>query len=117
MSRRLAGLLALGFLVAGARAAAGEDRPADQLFTEGSRLDSERKFEEAARTFTRCLELKPDHAEALGARGSAHFMLGKFAASVADFDRQVRLRPEAANGHWRRGISLYYAGKYDEGKK
>ncbi|MFO0878311.1 MAG: tetratricopeptide repeat protein [Gemmataceae bacterium] len=108
-------MLMLGLLVLSAEP--GKPTTAAEWYAQGNEQMGQRKFDDAVRSFTRCLELDANHLQARDGRGSAYFMVGKFKESVADFDRTIAARPELANGHWRRGISLYYAGKYDEGKK
>lgn len=90
---------------------------AEDWYKQGAEQFNQHKFADAIKSLSRCLELSKDHPDALDARGSAYFMVGRFNESVADFDRSIQLRPERANGHWRRGISLYYARKYDAGIK
>jgi lipoprotein NlpI len=96
-----------------------EDEPktAADWLRKGTAEYGKRKYDDAIDSFTKCLKLDSENAEALDLRGSAYYVRGKFAESVADFDRYIRLKPDRANGHWRRGISLYYAGKYEAGMK
>jgi lipoprotein NlpI len=104
-------------LLIGAFTPADEPTTAGGWMRRGGEQLNKREYAEAVKSLTRALDLDRDNAEALDARGAAHFLLGKFKESAADFDRVVTLAPERANGHWRRGISLYYAGRYEDGKK
>jgi lipoprotein NlpI len=115
--RSASALFVLFALGAAGAAQKAEPETAKEWLRKGAEQYGKRQYAAAVASFTKCLELEKDNAEALDARGSARFMRGRFAESVADFDRFVRLHPEKADGHWRRGISLYYAGKYEEGKK
>src|SRR5262245_55509916 len=115
--RSAAALFVLFVFGATGAAPKAEPETAKEWLRTGSEPYGKRQYAAAVASFTKCLELEKDNAEALDARGRPQFMRGRFAESVADFDRFIGLHPEKANGHWRRGISLYYAGKYEEGKK
>jgi lipoprotein NlpI len=115
--RHLLSLVVLASLITSLCADSPEPKTAQQWLRKGQEEYGKRNYDDAVKSFKKCLELDADNAEAFQSRGCAQFMRSKFTESVADFDRYLKREPAKANGHWQRGISLYYAGQYDEGKK
>jgi lipoprotein NlpI len=74
-----------------------------------------RQNTEAAKSFTKVIELEPKAAVAYDRRGDANLKLGKFKEAIADFDKYLEANPKSAPDHWRRGIALYYAGRFKDG--
>jgi lipoprotein NlpI len=74
-----------------------------------------RRPEEAAKAFSRVIELEPKFVAAYDRRGDAYLKSGKFKEAVADFDTYLKANPADARNHWRRGLALYYAGRYKDG--
>jgi len=82
-----------------------------------SLLERRSRYDDAARDWTKVLELNPTDDYALKGRARVHFKAGRVADSLADFDAFVKQHPEQSREQWDRGITCYYTGKFDEGKR
>ena len=76
----------------------------DDLISEGQRLLSQTKFEEAAAVFGEALAMAPEDIGLLVAHGAALITLGRYEEAFADFDRAVALNPDSARLYFRRGM-------------
>jgi lipoprotein NlpI len=83
----------------------------------GSLYEEKEAYLDAARDWSKVIELDPKDSDAYQARGCLYFKASRFDDSLADFDKHLELRPERRKSHWQRGITCYYAGKFDEGKR
>ncbi len=66
----------------------------------------------AVASFTRCLELDGDRADALSARGGIYSAAGNHEKAIADYDRAVTLDPENATTRNNYGCALSKAGRH-----
>jgi lipoprotein NlpI len=100
--------------LAGKAAKLDEKNPAIP-FAAGTAHAALRQNDEAAKAFTKVIELDASAVAAYDRRGDAYLKSGKFKEAVADFDKFLAARPKFAPDHWRRGIALYYAGRFKDG--
>ena len=63
------------------------------------------KFEEALENFDQALQLDPNHALALNARGYARLRLRYYETALSDFNDAIRLNPSYANAYWNRSAA------------
>jgi len=63
------------------------------------------KFEEALENFDQALQLDPNHALALNARGYARLRLRYYETALEDFNAAIRLNPGYANAYWNRSAA------------
>jgi tetratricopeptide (TPR) repeat protein len=62
------------------------DAEVDGLFAIGVEQMSQRQLEDAAQTFSRIIQRRPDFAEGWNKRATVYFMLGDYRRSLADCD-------------------------------
>jgi tetratricopeptide (TPR) repeat protein len=74
----------------------------------------QQKFEEAAASFTRALNLKPDFAEARTNLGNALWQQGRLDEAVRCHRQALSLRPDYAEAHNNLGVVLKQQGRLDE---
>jgi predicted O-linked N-acetylglucosamine transferase (SPINDLY family) len=70
----------------------------------------ERRFGDALAAFSRAVELKPSHLEALGNLGAAQLSCGELAAAVVTFRRAIARFPGVAALHHNLGLALQRSG-------
>jgi tetratricopeptide (TPR) repeat protein len=69
------------------------DPRVDQLFKRGVVQMNRKHFAQAAATFTRVIELKPEFAEGWNKRATAYFLAGKYQQSLKDCDEVIKRNP------------------------
>ncbi len=70
------------------------DLEVDRLFVEGVTAMGARMLRQAAQTFTRIIELKPEFAEGWNKRATVYYLLGEFDKSLADCDEVIKRNPD-----------------------
>jgi tetratricopeptide (TPR) repeat protein len=70
-----------------------------ELFREATRLRIQGHLREAETAYTRALEIRPDHWDALYYRGNLLFEFGDFEGARRDWERLVRVSPASPRGH------------------
>jgi len=70
------------------------DTRVDPLFRRGVAQMNRKHFAEAAATFTRVIELKPEFAEGWNKRATAFFLAGKYEQSLKDCDEVIKRNPQ-----------------------
>jgi len=73
------------------------------------------RFEEAATSFSRTLELAPNFHDARVALATCHQALGKVTEALWACDEVLAADPENAEAHWNRSLLLLLKGDYLEG--
>ena len=71
-------------------------------------------LEDAIACFDRALELKPDHAEAWGEKGTALATLGRHAEAAEALSKAISLRPEITQLWLERAGALQRLGRHEE---
>lgn len=69
-----------------------------------------KRYDDAARLFSRCIELKPDFAESWEARGQVWLMKGEHAKAIADFEKLAQIDSKIAKDKTLSNLGLAYAG-------
>lgn len=69
---------------------------------------------EAGEQFSKCLEIKPDHAEAHGNLGFILLKAGRVDEAIAHAERALELNPNYAECHYNLGNALGQTGRADE---
>jgi len=69
------------------------DPVVDRLFAEGIDQMRERQLVEAADTFSRIIERRPDFAEGWNKRATVYYWLGEYEKSLADCDEVMKRNP------------------------
>ncbi len=92
---------------------AGPSHP-DEWFRRGNRLHSDRRYDQAADCYRRCLDLEPRYAEAHYNLGNACLDLGRHEEARLSFLRCLELRPDYGDAHFNLGIVCMEARRLDE---
>ncbi len=67
-------------------------------------------LEKALADFNQALDINPNSARALVARGAAMFTGGDFAPAIADFDKAIELTPDNSLAWFNRGSAFFAKG-------
>ncbi|RMH77617.1 MAG: tetratricopeptide repeat protein, partial [Cyanobacteria bacterium J007] len=86
----------------------------EELFERGNTAQSERRYEEAERTWRRILEIDPNNAGAYIGLGIALKDQGKLEEAISAYGRAIELNPQYAIAYNNLGIALYDQGKLEE---
>ncbi|QIZ71914.1 serine protease [Oxynema aestuarii] len=86
----------------------------DELFERGNTAQSERRYEEAERTWRRILEIDPNNADAYIGLGIALRNQGKLEEAISAYGRAIELNPQYADAYVGLGLALYNQGKLEE---
>mmetsp|Transcript_82355 Transcript_82355/g.142819 ORF Transcript_82355/g.142819 Transcript_82355/m.142819 type:complete len:511 (-) Transcript_82355:84-1616(-) len=70
------------------------DDEADALMKKGIKLMEERDLQEAAKVFTKVIQIKPDFAEAWNKRATVYFILKDFKKAMADCKEVLERKPK-----------------------
>lgn len=82
-----------------------------RIFQEALRLHSAGQISEAAASYRRVLELKPDHADANNNLGVLLGNAGQFADALPHYERAIALRPDYAEAHNNLAVALGEVGR------
>ncbi|PMP68638.1 MAG: hypothetical protein C0190_01380 [Thermodesulfobacterium geofontis] len=82
----------------------------EELFLEGARILTLRKFDEALEIFNKVLEMNPNHIKALEARAVIYMQKGEIELAENDLERAINIEPENARLYFRLG-QVYYRKK------
>ena len=77
------------------------------------KAEAEYLFNEAIKSYTEAIELKPDFPEAYYNCGCVKATLDQHEAAIADYDEALRLTPDDANAYYNRGNSKAALGQYE----
>lgn len=69
-------------------------------------------FELAKQSYDRCLEIMPDHSDALNNRGVVHARLGNLEQSIADLTHAIQLNPTDALALANLALAYHDQGEY-----
>jgi superkiller protein 3 len=86
----------------------------DELFERGNTAQSERRYEEAERTWRRVLEIDPNNADAYVGLGNALYYQGKLEEAISAYGRAIELNPQDAIAYYNLGNALRNQGKLEE---
>jgi len=70
-----------------------DSETAEMYYSLGQKYMSDGKFDMAALSLKKAVELAPDWAEAHNALGMSYFQLFKFDEAIAQFDKAIELKP------------------------
>lgn len=76
----------------------------------GTFLQSQNRLDEAARDFTRAVDLNAQYVPALTNRGYVYIMQGKFSAAEADLTRSLEINPQQPVAFGLRGAARLHLG-------
>lgn len=82
----------------------------EDLFLEGARLITLKKFDEAFEVFNKVLSLNPNHIKALEARAVIYMQRGEIDLAERDLETALKLEPDNARLYYRLG-QVYYKKK------
>lgn len=82
----------------------------EDLFLEGAKLITLKKFDEAFEVFNKVLSLDPNHIKALEARAVIYLQRGEVDLAEKDLETALKLEPNNARLYYRLG-QLYYKKK------
>lgn len=77
-------------------------------------LNELKKPKDAAKDFTKAIELKPDEMILVFNRGAAYLQALDWKKAKADFDKVISVQPDYVNAYLNRGIVLLNMKKYEE---
>lgn len=82
----------------------------EELFLEGARILTLKKFDEALEIFNKVLEIDPNHIKALEARAVIYMQKGEIELAENDLEKAINIEPENARLYYRLG-QVYYRKK------
>ena len=88
---------------------------AAELKEQGNAAFKERRFEEAARLYTQCIELEPTNTVFYNNRAAAHHELGKYYEAIADAKKSNSISSNS-KAHVRMGAAYWALGKLELAK-
>ncbi len=98
-----------------ARAAlAAEPKNISRIIELGVAESGARRFREAIATFTRGLEIEPDHALLLRWRGHRYISIREFDRARADLTRAARLDPSLYGAWFHLGVVQFLSGQFED---
>ena len=83
----------------------------------GNRAFSEKRYEDAIRSFTRCIELDPNDKVFYSNRSAAHTATKDFKAALKDGESAVRLANDWVKGHIRVGAASMGLKRYTDARE
>ena len=84
-----------------------------ELFEQGLFHLESKRYEEAEKTFSKAIVLKPDDAEAFCNRGVVWFYRSEYDRAIADFTKALELDSNYALAYCNRGILWTEKAEYD----
>ena len=88
-------------------------RTQDEAIIEGQNHFDHNRFDQAARNYTRVIELAPSNAVAYDRRGSCAFRSNEFKESLTDFDKAIELDPTNAEFYQHRALAYFSLRQFD----
>lgn len=85
-----------------------------KLFNSAIELYRQKEYQRAIDTFTKVLNLTPDHLESLRLRGSIYMQLNKLEAAIKDFEKAVLTGPDTEGVFSDLGTAWYYNKNFDK---
>lgn len=82
----------------------------EELFLEGARTLTLKKFDEALEIFNKVIEMDPNHIKALEARAVIYMQKGEIELAENDLEKAIGIEPENARLYFRLG-QVYYRKK------
>jgi len=82
----------------------------EELFLEGAKILTLKKFDEALEIFNRVLDAEPTHVKALEARAVIFMQKGELEAAQKDIEAAIEVEPENPRLYYRLG-QVYYRKK------
>ena len=107
------GILAIIFVIKGkgefkAKAlvsALYREESADAYYKRGDAYDETGEYDKAITSYSKAIELDPNHALSYYNRGCAYGEIGEYEKAIADFNKTVELDPNDANAYYNRGLA------------
>ncbi len=88
-----------------------------EIYDSGVLLFKKDQFQNAIDTFSKLIEIAPDHADAYKNRGVAYMKLQKFDLAINDFKIAKELFPELKGLYSNLGVAWYYKKEYTKAIK
>lgn len=85
----------------------------DESIIEGQNHFDHNRFDQAARNYTRVIELDPNNAVAYDRRGSCVFRSNEFKESLTDFDKAIELDPTNAEFYQHRALAYFSLRQFE----
>jgi tetratricopeptide (TPR) repeat protein len=92
-------------------------KEAETWLKKGNIFARKNKNEEAIECYDKALNLVPDLADSLDAKGRALIDLDKYEEALDYFDRALRIKPKVARIWNNKGLALEFSEKFDEALK
>jgi tetratricopeptide (TPR) repeat protein len=80
-------------------------------------LAKENKLTEAEYYFSRCLELHPDHVQAMNNIGNIFLIRGDLNNAIDHYRKAVKLNDKYVESHYNLGVSLFRKGDFEGAEK
>lgn len=87
---------------------------ADAFKAEGNKALTEKRFDDAIKSYTSAIELSPSEHTYYSNRSAAYLSKGDAQEALADAQKCVELAPTFSKGHGRAGAALHQMRRYDE---
>jgi tetratricopeptide (TPR) repeat protein len=88
---------------------------ADDYCNDGYILSHNKQHEQAIISYSKAIELAPDHISALNNFGYSLILADRVEEAISHFDKVIRLAPQFAYSHNNRGWAKMKIGKWEEG--
>lgn len=85
---------------------AEDNAKAEEFVTKGKAFWSEFEIRPAIDSYTKAIEINPNHVEALTERGMIYFMINEDKNAVPDLDRVLKIEPNNLKALYFRGLAL-----------
>lgn len=113
------GILAIIFVIKGkgefkAKApvsALYREKSTDAYYKRGDAYDETGEYDKAITSYSKAIELDPDHALSYYNRGCAYGEIGEYEKAIADFNKAIELDPNNANAYYNRGLAYHEKGE------
>jgi len=112
------GILAIIFVIKGkgefkAKAlvsALYREESADDYYKRGDAYDETGKYDKAITSYSKAIELDPNHALSYYNRGCAYGEIGEYDKAIADYNKAIELNPNDSLAYYNRGLACSKRG-------
>jgi len=113
------GILPIVFVILGKRefkanalvSALYREESADACYKRGDAYDETGKYDKAITSYSKAIELDPNHALSYYNRGCAYGEIGAYDKAIADYNKAIELNPNDALAYYNRGLACSKRGE------